>query len=67
LTTIVNRTVLAFVGAALGIVSVMMLRTVAGPAVTADLRLYELLGLLGLVTGAVLLMRVVLEVLESEP
>ena len=67
LTAIVNRAILAFVGAALGIVSVFMLRTTGGPALTADFRLYEMLGLLGLVMGSVLLMRVVLEALGPDP
>ena len=54
-------------GAALGLVSVLMFRTTGGPSISTDLTLYQLFGLIGLVAGAVLLMRVVLEVLQSEP
>ena len=60
-----NRGVLAFLGAALGVVSVQLLSAPGGPALVDDLSLFDLLGYLGLFGGAILVMRVVLETLRE--
>lgn len=53
---VVNRFVLAILGIGLGLVSVMLFRTIDGPAVAEQLRLYEL-GVIGILGGAALVMR----------
>lgn len=61
LTRLVNRGVLAFVGAALGIVSVMLLQVDGDIKLTDHIGLFDVLGFVGLFSGAILIMRVVLE------
>jgi ubiquinone biosynthesis protein len=65
-TALVNRFVLAFLGAAVGMVSALLLRSDGGVLLFEDVSLTEVLGYLGLIGGAVLVMRVVLDVLHSE-
>src|SRR5215467_4615206 len=62
--TLVNRAVLALVGAALGGMSVIMLLAHGSPAVTRGISLLQLFGYVGLFLSVTLLLRVVLEVLR---
>ncbi len=62
---LVNRAVLAFIGAALGIVSAMLFQIGEGPALSDNVGLFDLLAFIGLFSGAILIMRVVLEVLRE--
>lgn len=59
---LVNRAILAFLGASLGVVSALMFAAQGGPAVTQTLTLYDVLGLIGMFAGAVLIMRVAMEI-----
>ena len=61
LTRLVNRGVLAFIGAALGVVSVMLLQVTSDFQLTDNIGLLDVLGFVGLFSGAILIMRVVLE------
>jgi ubiquinone biosynthesis protein len=65
LSGLLNRFVLAFIGASLGVVSVMLLQTDGGASITDNVGLFDLLGVGGLFAGAILIMRVVLEVLRE--
>ncbi|MGI9601008.1 MAG: ABC1 kinase family protein [Acidimicrobiales bacterium] len=66
-TGLVNRAVLAFVAGILGIVSTMLLSLDRGPYIRTDLSLYDLIAGIGLLAGAVLIMRVIMETLEDDP
>ena len=60
LRTLVNRALLAAVGATLFLASVVLLVPAdAGPRVSTDVGLFEVLGYGGLLAGIVLLLRVV--------
>jgi ubiquinone biosynthesis protein len=60
LRTLVNRALLAVVGAGFGLVgAVLLVAPDAGPAVSRGTGLFEILGYLGLLVGTVLLLRVV--------
>ena len=61
----INRSLLAFIGSILGIVSVMLFQVQDGPQLTEHLTLFDLLGFVGLFAGAILIMRVVLEILKE--
>src|SRR5262249_23263469 len=61
--TLVNRAVLALIGAALGGMSVIMLLAHGSPAVARGISLLQLFGYVGLFLSVTLLLRVVLEVL----
>lgn len=68
LTSIANRAILAFIGAALGIVSAMLFAVDSGPLLQRHVDLFDVLGFIGLFAGAALVMRVVLEVFrDREP
>ena len=67
LNTLVNRAVLAFVAVGVGIVSAMLFGLEKGPFLAANLSVYDVLASIGLLAGAVLIMRVVLEALDSDP
>jgi ubiquinone biosynthesis protein len=62
--TLVNRAVLALIGAALGGMSVIMLLAHGSPAVARGISLLQLFGYVGLFLSMTLLLRVVLEVLR---
>src|SRR5499425_2715444 len=62
--TLVNRAVLALIGAALGGISVIMLLAHGSPAVARGISLLHLFGYAGLFLSVTLLLRVVLEVLR---
>lgn len=65
LSRLVNRAVLAFIGAALGVVSAMLFALATGPLITDNITLFDLLGFVGMFAGAILIMRVVLEILNE--
>jgi ubiquinone biosynthesis protein len=64
-TRLVNRGVLAFAGATLGIVSVLLLAVDAGPRLAAALSFLDVLGYFGLFSGVVLILRVVLAAIRE--
>jgi len=63
-TSLVNRAVLALIGAALGGMSVFLLLTRVSPPVARGLSLLQLFGYIGLFLSVTLLLRVVLEILR---
>ena len=65
LSRLINRGVLAFIGATLGVVSTMLLQIDSDLPVTSNIDLIALLGYIGLFFGSVLIMRVVLEIFRE--
>ena len=65
LSRLINRAVLAFVGATLGVVSVLLIQLNADLGITANIDLMEMLGYIGLFFGSILIMRVVLEIMRE--
>jgi ubiquinone biosynthesis protein len=63
---LVNRLVLAFVGAAVGVVSVLLLGLSGGPVLSGAVTLFDVFGYIGLVLSIVLLLRVVAVVLHED-
>ena len=61
-TSLVNRAVLAFLGAALGGMSVALLSIQRGPALTSGLSVLALFGYLGLFFSVVLILRVIVTI-----
>jgi ubiquinone biosynthesis protein len=59
---LVGRAVLAFLGAALGIMSVMLIGTRGGPAFFPGTSLFHVLGYVGLFFSTVLILRVVIAI-----
>ena len=59
---LVNRGILAFLGASLGVVSALLFAAQGGPAITRTLTLFDVLGFIGMFAGAVLIMRVAMEI-----
>ena len=66
ISSLVNRAVLAFIAVGLGVVSAMLFGLDKGPFLTNNLSVYDVLASVGLLAGAVLIMRVVLEALDAE-
>jgi ubiquinone biosynthesis protein len=66
LTTLVHQGLLAFVAAALGLMSVLLLAARGGPLVTATVTLYQLLGYNLLVVSLLLVLRVLFVVFRPE-
>ena len=64
ITTLVNRAVLGLLGAALGVISVILLLAPRSPLITAGLTLLQLLGYTGLFLAITLILRVVLEIIS---
>ena len=62
---LINRGVLAFVGATLGVVSAMLLQIPSDHLITDNVGLLQVLGFVGLFAGSILIMRVVLEILRE--
>ena len=60
-----NRLLLGFAGATLGIVSAILLGLHAGPVVSGETTLLDVLGYVGLFAGVVLLLRVVLAAIRE--
>ena len=65
LSRLINRGVLAFIGATLGVVSTMLIQINSTIGITSNIGLLEALGYVGLFFGSILIMRVVLEVLRD--
>jgi ubiquinone biosynthesis protein len=65
LTRLVNRLVLAFLGAAVGGVSVALIAIKGGPPSTGDTSLFRFFGYFGLFCSTVLIMRVLVAVLRD--
>ncbi len=66
ITSLVNRAVLAFVAVGLGVVSAMLFGLDKGPFLTTNISVYDVLASIGLLAGAVLIMRVVLQALDTD-
>jgi ubiquinone biosynthesis protein len=64
-TRLVNRFVLAFSGAGVGIVSVVLIGTKGGPPFMGDTSLFRFFGYFGLFCATVLIMRVLVAVLRD--
>jgi len=60
ISTLVSRAILALLGAALGLMSVLLLGVAGGPVLIAPLSLFQALGYLGLCASLVLILRVVI-------
>lgn len=67
ITGLVNRAVLGMVGAAVGVISVIMLVSHAGPQAVRGVTLLQLFGYVGLFISITLMLRVVVEVLRHRP
>jgi len=65
ITRLWNRAVLALVGGAVGVLSVMLLGTQGGPPFTGDTSLFQFFGYFGLFCGTVLILRVIVAVLRD--
>jgi len=63
----VHRILLAFLGAAAGIIAVLMIGLRGGPALTRTVSLYSFLGYCLLVIAAILTMRVLVQVFRADP
>lgn len=63
-TTLVNRAVLGLTGSALGLMSVLMLQSRGGPAVTQGITTLQLFGYIGLFLSVTLIFRVVIDILR---
>jgi ubiquinone biosynthesis protein len=64
ITALVNRAVLGLLGAALGVISVILLLAPGSPRITVGLTLLQLLGYTGLFLAVTLILRVVLEIVS---
>ena len=64
ITTLVNRAVLGLLGAALGVISVILLLAPGSPRIARGLTLLQLLGYTGLFLAVTLILRVVLEIIS---
>lgn len=62
---LLGRVVLAFVGASLMLLSVLLIGTDAGPTLNEETSLFQILGYLGLFLGVVLILRVTLAALRD--
>ena len=67
ITGLVNRVVLGMVGAAVGVISVIMLVSRSGPKAVPGVTLLQLFGYVGLFVSVTLMLRVVVEVLRRRP
>jgi ubiquinone biosynthesis protein len=63
---LVSRVVLAFLGAALGIMSVLFLGMQGGPALTNTISVYQVFGYAGLFLSAVLILRVIIAIIREK-
>jgi len=64
-TTLLNRVVLAFLGAFVGVISVVLLTIKGGPDFTGHTSLYEFFGYFGLFCSTVLVMRVLVAIFRD--
>jgi ubiquinone biosynthesis protein len=63
-TTLVNRAVLGLLGAALGVMSVLLLQVRASPAITKGTSTLQLFGYVGLFLSVTLILRVAIDILR---
>lgn len=61
----IGRAVLAFLGAALGLVAVLLLGLKGGPSLNATLSMYQAFGYAGLFTSIILILRVVVAIVRD--
>ncbi|MGN6672497.1 MAG: AarF/ABC1/UbiB kinase family protein, partial [Thermomicrobiales bacterium] len=59
ISTLVSRAILAFLGAAIGLMSVLLLGAPGGPVLVAQISLFQALGYLGLCVSIILILRVI--------
>jgi len=64
-TRLLNRTVLAFLGGAVGVISVLLMGIDGGPEFTGQTSLYEFFGYFGLFCSTVLVMRVLIAIFRD--
>jgi ubiquinone biosynthesis protein len=64
-TRLVNRATLGFLGAVLGLISAVLLGTERGPVLADGTQLLHVLGVVGLASGAVLMLRVVAAIVRD--
>jgi ubiquinone biosynthesis protein len=64
-TTIASRAIIAFLGAAIGLMSVLLLGVSGGPIFYNEISLFQIVGYLGLCASVILIMRVVIAVLRD--
>lgn len=62
---LLSQVVLAFVGASLMLLSVLLIGIDTGPTLTEDTNLFEVLGYIGLSLGVILVLRVTLAALRD--
>jgi ubiquinone biosynthesis protein len=67
LTGLVHRVLLAFLGAATGIIAVLMIGLRGGPALSKTVSLYSFLGYCLLAIAAILAVRVLMQVFRADP
>jgi ubiquinone biosynthesis protein len=65
ITRLVNRALLAFIGGAVVVASVVLIGIKGGPAFTSATTLYQFLGYFGLACGSVLVMRVLVAIFRE--
>jgi ubiquinone biosynthesis protein len=65
-TRLVNRVVLALLGAVVGLLSVMLLTSRGGPPFTGDTTLFQFFGYFGLFCATVLILRVIVAALRDD-
>ncbi|HEY7834048.1 MAG TPA: AarF/UbiB family protein [Ktedonobacterales bacterium] len=63
--TLAGRAILAFLGAAVGVMSVMLLSVPGGPKITSAVSMFLVLGYLGLCASIALIMRVVVAIVRD--
>jgi hypothetical protein len=64
-TTLVNRVLLAVIGGAVAVISVLLIGTTGGPAFTGGTNLYQFFGYFGRACNTVLIMRVLVAILRD--
>jgi hypothetical protein len=65
LTKLANRSILAFFGVGVGVVSVMLIAIKGGPVFTGQTSLYEFFGYFGLFCSSILIMRVLIAIFHD--
>lgn len=65
ISTLVSRTIMAVLGASIGLMSVILLGTQTGPELIAPITLFQALGYLGLCASLVLILRVVVALVRD--
>jgi ubiquinone biosynthesis protein len=63
---LVSQLVLAFLGAAIGLMAVLLLGMAGGPMVGRTMSVFGLFGYLGLVVSAVLILRVIVTIAREQ-